>query len=119
MPRLAPFTRTLSVLTLGALSLVGLGGCGDCCNNDNYVYGGTLRVVNDPLSLNGIDTVQASVPGGPVEPFDVFLAPGEDVFIDFYPDSYDVTLLWSDSTFDDFFGVDVFDHQTTTLVGTN
>ena len=42
-----------------------------------------------------------------------------DRLIDFYPDSYDVTLLWSDATFDDFLGIDVFDHQTTTLIGTN
>ena len=118
MTTLSSFARKLALLAVLAVPSLGLAACGDCCNDD-YVYGGSLRVVNDPVSFNGIDTVQVSVPGGPIEPFDVFLAPGEDAFIDLYPDSYDVSLLWSDATFDDFFGVDVFDHDTTTLVATN
>ena len=102
-----------AALLLAALPAAGCGG--------GWFGGpaGTLEVQNDALSFEGIDAVEVSTPFGPVDHFDVFLAPGESTFIDLDPDVYDVDLLWSDSTIDTVFGVEVFDGTTSTVTGSN
>lgn len=80
---------------------------------------GTLEVRNDVFSIFGIDTVEVSQPFGPVDAFDVFLAPGERDFIDLLPDLYDVELFWSDGSSDFFSGIAIYDHETTVLLGSN
>ena len=102
-----------AALVLAAFPAAGCGGGG---------YGGpagTLEVQNDSLSSEGIDAVEVSTLFGPVDHFDVFLAPGESTFIDLIPDDYDVVLLWSDASVDTFPGVSVFDGDTTTVTGSN
>ena len=74
---------------------------------------------NSPFCFEGIDFVEISTPFGPVDSFDVFLAPGDRDFIDLIPDVYDVELFWSDGSSDLFFAVDVFDFETTVLTGEN
>lgn len=104
----------VALLLMAALPAAGCGGGGGWSGP-----GGTLEVRNDPGSFEGIDAVEISTPFGPVDHFDVFLAPGEVEFIDLIPDSYDVDLLWSDATFDTFLGIDIFDGLTTVVTGFN
>jgi hypothetical protein len=117
MPRLSRLARLAALLALLGVVLVGTSACGCCDDDGDDYYGGTLQVVNDPQSDFGIETVGVSVPGGPVELFDVFLAPGEDAFIDVYPDDYDVDLWWSDLYQETIFGVSIWDDEVTQLIG--
>lgn len=110
--------RGLALVVVAFLA-IGLAGCGDYHDDDYYYYGGTLAIENDVTSFEVIDFVHVWVPGGPVETFAMFLLPGEIDYIDFYPDSYDVELEWSDGLIDYFPGVDIFDGETTLIVGVN
>ena len=113
LPRLLARLFVPATLVLAAFPAAGCGGGG---------YGGpagTLEVRNDFASVEGIDAVEVSTPFGPVDHFDVFLAPGEGTFIDLVPDVYDVDLLWSDASVDTVFAVDIFDGETTLVTGSN
>jgi hypothetical protein len=108
----------LVVLVLVVASL-GLVGCG-CCDDDyEDVYGGTLRVVNSSASTFAIDRLELFIPGNPTEAWDLFLLPGEDMFIDLYPADYVVELFWSDGLIETFPDVAVWDDELTTIIGEN
>ena len=103
-----------AILLLAAIPAVGCGGGG--------YYGppaGTLEVRNSPSSFEGIDAVEVSTPFGPIDHFDVFLAPGEREFIDLVAGGYDVDLLWSDNWVDTIYAVGIYDGTTTTVTGVN
>lgn len=117
MSTLVKFVRRLAAplsLGLAALALPACGGGGYYSPRS-----GTLEVRNDSFSFEGIDAVEVSQPFGPIDRYDVFLAPGERDFIDLIPDYYDVDLLWSDGLVDSFYGVDVYDGATTVITGSN
>ena len=103
-----------AILVLAAIPATGCGGGGY-----GYGPGGTLEVRNDPGSFEGVEAVEVSTPFGPIDHFDVFLAPGERDFIDLIPDVYDVDLLWSDSSVDTIYAVDIYDGSTTVVTGSN
>ena len=109
--------RVLALVIVGA-ALLALPACG---GGGGYYdpYVGTLEVRNDGFSLFWIDTVEVSQPFGPIDAYDVFLAPGERDFIDLAPDLYDVEFFWSDGWSDFFPGVAIYDGSTTVLVGSN
>jgi hypothetical protein len=112
---LARFGRSAVWVLLAALVLVA-GGCG-CCDDDHDDFeGGDLQMVNDPQSNVVLETIGVSVPGGPVELFDLFLFPGEDAFISLFPDDYDVDVYWGDMTVETVFGVPIFDDEVTPLL---
>ena len=108
--------RGLALLAVAVLAL-GLVGCGDYYDDD--YYGGTLEVRNDPTSFESIEYVNVWVDGGPIESFAMFLLPGENDFIDFYPDTYTVQLEWSDALVETFPFVDIYDDSITLIVGIN
>jgi hypothetical protein len=111
--------RPAVILVLFAAAFA-VAGCG-CCDDDDYyddgVYGGTLEVLNSAFSVEGIDSLDLYVPGGPIETYDVFLLPGENVFIDLYPDDYEVDLFWSAGPMEPFWPVSIWDNEITTIVG--
>ena len=119
MSTIARLVRRLAGPALvGIVSLL-VPACGGGGGSSYDPYVGTLEVRNDSFSFFGIDTVEVSQPFGPVDAYDVFLAPGERDFIDLAPDLYDVELFWSDGSSDFFPGIAVYDHDTTVLVGSN
>ena len=118
MSTLVKLARRLAApLALGlvAISIAACGGGGYA----DAPRAGTLEVRNDSFSFEGIDAVEVSQPFGPIDRYDVFLAPGERDFIDLIPDYYDVDLLWSDGTVDSFYSIDVYDGGTAVVTGSN
>ena len=110
--RFARFRRALAGVT--ALALMGVTGCGGG-GGYSSPYVGTLELTNSAFSTFGVDSVDLDEVGGPDHfHYDVFLAPGELTDFDLFPDSYDVTVFWSDGSVD-LYPVNVFDHQTTYL----
>lgn len=99
--------RKVGVLAALTLVFVAATGCGGSGYYDE-VLGGTLEVVNDPLSVESIERIEISVPFGPIEAYDVLLLPGDGWQIDLFPDSYDVDVYWSDLTVDHLV-IDVYD----------
>ncbi len=81
MSKIASLVRRLvAIAFVGAVSL-GVPACGG--GGSHYdPYLGTLEVRNDNFSIFGIDTVEVSQPFGPIDAYDLFLAPGERDFID-------------------------------------
>ena len=112
-------TRFLApaLLALAALAATGCGGGG--YGGFGGAASGSLEIQNDPFSSEGIDAIEVSVPYGPVDHYDLFLAPGENDFVDLYPDAYDVDVLWSDGSVDTYHDVEIEDGLTTTLTGWN
>ena len=119
MSTLRTTLRRLAAPALAGLLALSLPGCGGGGYGFYAPVGGTLEVRNSSFSFEGIDAVEVSQPFGPVDHFNVYLAPGERDFIDLIPDSYDVDLLWSDGSVDSFFGIDIYDGSTTVVTGNN
>ena len=116
---IATMLRRWAVPALLLLTAAGASGCGGHGHDhDDYVYGGTLEIVNDVASFEMIEVVEISQPFGPVEAYDVFLLPGETFEIDLFPDFYDVGIYWSDA-FVEGFTVEIEDRLYTTVVLTN
>ncbi len=114
--RLSSWLRGLAVPVLAVAAAVGLGGCGGGGHHyDDYVYGGTLEIVNDPASFEIIEVIEVSQPFGPIEQYIVDLFPGETFELDLFPDFYDVAAYWSDG-FEEFFTVEIEDRLYTTVV---
>lgn len=113
LSRWAFWRHRLAAVAVAGLAVLALPGCG-CCDDDGEDLGGTLEVLDDDPVM-GVQTVHVSVPGGPIEPFDVFLAPGESAFIDLFPDFYNVDIIWEDQLFDPCCSVDIFDDELTTV----
>lgn len=116
MHDLLRWARRVAIVGLLGVLLVGAGGCGCCDDDHDDYYGGELQVINDPQSSYGLETVGISLPGGPIELFDVFLLPGEDAFIELYPDDYDVDLWWDDLYQETVYGVSIWDDEVTPLI---
>lgn len=121
---LAPPTRARArlrwagLLLLLAAVLLATASCG---GGGGWYYEpyGTLEVRNDPFSFEGIDAVELSMFLGPIDHYDLFLAPGDLDWIDLIPGTYDVDILWSDGAVDTFFDVDIYDGATTIVTGLN
>jgi hypothetical protein len=109
------FLRIVGV-ALVAVSSLGLVSCG---GGGHHHDEGTLEVFNSDLSFEVVESVDIEEIGGPDDFFfDVFLDPGESFFVDLFPGTYDVTVFWSDDTFE-IHTVDVFDDFVTTLTVEN
>jgi hypothetical protein len=108
------FARSVPVVAvlLGALALAG---CGGGHHHDHFE--GTLEVFNDDFSTDFVDAVDIE---GDFDDFfsDIDLLPGDSLFVDLYPDEYEVTIFWGDFSVEVFF-VDVFDDFVTTLTVSN
>lgn len=105
----------LALAGFAALALVGVTGCGGGGGGYSEPYVGTLEIENSVFSSFGVDSVDIDEVGGPDHfSYNVFLAPGEFTDFDLFPDSYDITVFWSNGDVE-FFFVDVFDHTTTYL----
>jgi len=104
-------------LALALAGLVALGAIG-CGTAGHYVASGEIEVHNSILSFEFIDAVRVAEVGGPdVLFFDVFLIPGESLYVDgLYPGYYDVTVYWSDGTRTTYFDVDVDSYRTTLVI---
>jgi hypothetical protein len=101
-----------------ALVLVGvLAGCGDSHPEDPFV--GTLVVENSVLSVFAVTGFEVEAFGTPFEAFfDVFLVPGDSAAVDLPPDTYEVTVFWSEGSFE-VHQVAVLDGSVTTLTVVN
>jgi len=87
-------------------------GCDDCHHHHDD---GILEIKNDATSTDTVDHVVIDEVNGP-DHFEqtTNLAPGESFFIHLFPDTYDVTIFWGDTT-SEFHELDVFDNEVTTL----
>jgi hypothetical protein len=112
------FARHATLAAVLFALLVGSAACGGGDHHDDW-EGGTLQVINDPQSFWTLETVGISAFGGPVELFDVFLWPGEDAFIDLFPDTYDVEFWWEDGFYEYAGTVDIWDDEVTPIYGYN
>jgi hypothetical protein len=105
-------------LTIALLALVPLAACGGGGHHDSFE--GTLEVANDPTGIEIIERIDVDEVGGPdAFTFDFLdVDPGESFFVDLFPDTYDVTVFWSDASFE-VFTLDILDDFTTTLTVAN
>ena len=108
--------RRFALLAVVLVAAVAVSGCG---GNSFAPLAGTLEVHNSAASFFGIDAVEISVPFGPVDHHDVFLAPGQSFVIDLQPDSYDIDLYWSDGSTESYTSYDINDGDYRVITGFN
>jgi hypothetical protein len=80
---------------------------------------GTLEVENDPFSFEDLEAVELWQGYGPIDHYDLWLAPGDVDWIDLVPGLYDMDLLWSDGWVDTLYDVEIVDGWVTTVTGFN
>ena len=108
-----PVRRPILALLL-VLALLTLASCGG--SSRRFVADGTLEVHNDFASFFVVEYVEAyDVSRGTLHTFDVLLFPGESLFVDLFPGSYDVLVVYEDSASYLFPGVGVFEGRITTV----
>jgi hypothetical protein len=112
-------SRVAAGVAVALLALVPLAACGGGYHHHN-VFEGTLEVENDATGTLDIVRIDIDEVGGPdsftYDP--VSIVPGETFSVDLFPDQYDVTIFWEDSTFETQ-TVDILDNYTTTIVVAN
>jgi hypothetical protein len=105
-------------MTIALLAFVPLAACGGGGHHHDPL--GTLEVANDFTGIEAITRIDVDEVGGPDSfTFDFLdVAPGESFFVDLFPSTYDVTVFWTDATFE-VHTLDILDDFTTTLTVVN
>ena len=106
-----------AALLLVMILVASLAGAG-CGTGGGYVASGSIEVMNDWLSFEFIDAVRiAEVYGPDVMYYDVFLVPGDSLYVDMlYPTVYDVTVYWGDGMRITYFDVGVDSYHTSLVI---
>ena len=91
-----------------------------CGHSHHRHLEGTLEVANDPSGIETITRIDVDEVGGPDSfTFDLLdVDPGESFLVDLFPDDYDVTIFWTDASFETH-TVSILDDFTTTLTVVN
>ena len=109
--------RATAALVVGLAACLPMAGCG---GGHHSHFEGTLEVANDGTGVETITRIDVDEVGGPDSfTFDFLdVNPGESFFVDLFPDQYDVTIFWTDASFETH-TIDILDDFTTTLTVVN
>ena len=110
--------KAATALLVALCLVVPLAACGHSHHHHHNL--GTLEVANDPSGVATIVRIDVDEVGGPDSfTFDpLAVDPGQSFLVDLFPDDYDVTIFWDDTTFETH-TVSILDDFTTTLTVVN